>query len=480
MRAEGYLLAGRYRLVERLGQGGAGTVWRAHDETLHRQVAVKQVTVPRELTPRERAEFADRAIHEARSAGRLRDPAVVLVHDVVLEEGQPWIILDLIAGRSLDKVIKEHGPMPPDMVARVGLRVLSALSVAHSHGIVHQDVKPANILLDADGSAMLTDFGIAVPIGGRADKYGSAGSPGYMAPERLNEHPSGPASDLWSLGASLYTAVEGRAPFERAGPAAVAAAVLLHEPPPPVRAGRRLGGLLTAMLAKDPAARPTAAQVREELHAVLASPAPGASSRRRWWLVPAVLAAIALLGTGGWYGLTVLGQEDPGRFAVAPAPCELLTDAQAAQLLKGTARRAATREGECRWQVHQGSRSVRSITVRTWAEQPTGDFGGPEVAALRFANERTVRGGTEGVAFRKSVGPVSDVRDVGEAAIVQSTFERSLGASDEGRADSTVLLRTSNLLAEVVWHEEDAKRSSKVDQKPVLATARMVSTALRE
>ena len=234
------------------------------------------------------------------------------------------------------------------------------------------------------------------------------------------------------------------------------------------------------MLAKDPAARPTAAQVREELHAVLASPAPGASSRRRWWLVPAVLAAVALLGTGGWYGLTVLGQEDPGRFAVAPAPCELLTDAQAAQLLKGTARRAATREGECRWQVHKGSRSVRSITVRTWAEQPTGDFGGPEVAALRFANERTVRGGTEGVAFRKSVGPVSDVRDVGEAAIVQSTFERSLGAPDEGRADSTVLLRTSNLLAEVVWHEEDAKRSSKVDQKPVLATARMVSTALRE
>ncbi|MGN9780016.1 serine/threonine-protein kinase [Nonomuraea sp. ZG12] len=479
MRADGYLLAGRYRLVERLGQGGAGTVWRAHDETLHRQVAVKQVTVPPELTPRERAEFADRAIHEARSAGRLRDPAIVLVHDVVLENGQPWIILDLVAGSSLDKVIKEHGPLPPDMVARIGLRVLSALSVAHSHGIVHQDVKPANILLDADGSAMLTDFGIAVPMGGKADKYGSAGSPGYMAPERLNEHPSGPASDLWSLGASLYTAVEGRAPFERAGPAAVAAAVLLHEPPPPVRAGRRFGGLLTAMLAKDPAVRPTAAQVRDELHAVLAAPAPRTSSRRRWWLVPAVLAAVALLGTGGWYGLAVLGQEDPGRFAAAPAPCELLTDAQAAQLLQGTTRRAATREGECRWQLLQGSRSIRSITVRTWAERPAGDLGGPEVAALRFTNERTLRAGAEGEVFRKNVGAVTDVGEVGEAAFVQSTFQFALGATDEGRSDSTVLLRTSNLLAEVIWHNASVKPGT-ADERTAVSAARLVSTALRE
>jgi serine/threonine protein kinase len=208
-----YLLAGRYRLIERLGQGGAGTVWRAIDEMLDRQVAVKQVRVPERLSPYERAQFTDRAIHEARSAGRLRDPAIVLVHDVVLEGHQPWIIMDLVTGRSLDKLIKERGPLPPEFVARAGLRVLSALEVAHAHGMLHQDVKPANILLDSDGSAMLTDFGIAVPMGGRDTGLGSAGSPGYMAPERLNEQPSTPASDLWSLGASLYTAVEGRAPF---------------------------------------------------------------------------------------------------------------------------------------------------------------------------------------------------------------------------------------------------------------------------
>ncbi|WP_336216943.1 serine/threonine-protein kinase [Nonomuraea sp. LPB2021202275-12-8] len=479
MRADRYLLAGRYHLVERLGEGGAGTVWRAHDEVLNRQVAVKQVRVPAELTPHERAEFADRAIHEARSAGRLRDPAIVLVHDVVLEGGQPWIILDLVAGRSLDKVIKEHGPLPPDAVARIGLRVLSALSVAHSHGIVHQDVKPANILLDADGSAMLTDFGIAVAMGGRADRYGSAGSPGYMAPERLNEQPSGPASDLWSLGASLYTAVEGRAPFERAMPAAVAAAVLLHEPPRPARAGRELGGLLLAMLAKDPAARPTAAQVRDGLHAVLGSAAAPAPRRRRW-LVPAVLAAVALLGTGGWYGLAALGQEDPGRFAAAPAACELLTDAQAAQLMKGTPRRTATRAGECQWKLLRGSRTISSITVRAWAERPNGDRGGPEVAALWFTSERTARAGAQGTAFRKAVGAVSDVRDVGEAAFVQNSYELSINSADLGRSDSTVLLRTSNLVAEVIWRREQVKVSAAADQKTALAAARLVSTAVRD
>ncbi|WP_406673099.1 serine/threonine-protein kinase [Nonomuraea sp. N2-4H] len=238
MVAELYLLAGRYRLIERLGQGGAGTVWRAIDEVLDRQVAVKQVRVPEGMSQREHAEFIDRAIHEARSAGRLRDPAIVLVHDVVIEGAQPWIIMDLVSGRSLDKVIKESGPLPPGYVAAIGLRVLSALEVAHAHGMLHHDVKPANILLDADGTAMLTDFGIATPMSGQGGPFGHAGSPGYMAPERLNEQPSGPASDLWSLGASLYTAVEGRAPFDRGMPAAIAAAVLLHEPPYPARAGR--------------------------------------------------------------------------------------------------------------------------------------------------------------------------------------------------------------------------------------------------
>ncbi|WP_433510071.1 serine/threonine-protein kinase [Nonomuraea sp. CA-143628] len=492
MQADFYLLAGRYRLVERLGEGGAGTVWRALDQTLDRQVAVKQMRVPEGLTPRQRAEFADRAIHEARSAGRLRDPAIVLVHDVVLDGDQPWIVMDLVAGRSLDKVIGERGPLPPQAVARIGAQVLSALRVAHAHGILHQDVKPGNIMLDADGSAMLTDFGIATPMGGRGDRRGTAGSPGYMAPERLNEHAAGPASDLWSLGASLYTAVEGRPPFERALPAAVAAAVLLHDPPFPARAGRELGGLLMAMLAKDPAARPSAEQIGERLSGVPTSARRGLVSasgagRRRWWLVPAVLAAVAVVGVGGWYGVSVLnGPKETGSYAAAPDPCGLIGDAKAGQLLKdprqastGAVQRQRTRAGECVWQVRDGSRVVRSITVRTRAEQPDGDYSGPAVARLRFDSERGSRAAAKGTVFRKTVGPLADVPGVGEAAFVQDAYELYMGSTESGRSDSTLLFRTSNLVGEVILRREDVPLSSPADRKTAIESARVVSAALR-
>ncbi|GAA2211179.1 hypothetical protein GCM10009850_066380 [Nonomuraea monospora] len=483
-----YLLAGRYRLIERLGQGGAGTVWRAIDEMLDRQVAVKQVRVPDGLDQRERAEFADRAMHEARSAGRLRDPAIVLVHDVVLEGGQPWIIMDLTTGRSLDKVIKERGPLPPGFVAAVGLRVLSALEVAHAHGLLHQDVKPANILLDADGSAMLTDFGIAAPMGGRGDMFGSAGSPGYMAPERLNEQPSGPSADLWSLGASLYTAVEGRAPFERALPAAVAAAVLLHEPPFPARAGRELGGLLMAMLAKNPAARPTAAQVRQVLSGLAG---PGAAPqrparRRRWWLLPAVLAAVVALGAGGWYAAAALGGKDIGRYATAPDPCTLLTDAQVTGFTKSKPERSLTRPGECQWLVRESTYPARRLIVRVWAEQPTRDLDGPAVAQRRFASEKSTRAAAEGVSQRQAYGPIREVPGLGEAAIRQNGFKFYLDSDQSGMADSILLLRTSNLLVEVVWHREDVdveaapgkSAEAVADPQTAVAAARMIVAAL--
>ncbi|MGR6921688.1 serine/threonine-protein kinase [[Actinomadura] parvosata] len=483
-----YLLAGRYRLIERLGQGGAGTVWRAIDEMLDRQVAVKQVRVPEGLGPRERAEFADRAMHEARSAGRLRDPAIVLVHDVVLEGDQPWIIMDLTTGRSLDKVIKERGPLPPGFVAAVGLRVLSALEVAHAHGLLHQDVKPANILLESDGTAMLTDFGIAAPMGGRGDVFGSAGSPGYMAPERLNEQPSGPSADLWSLGASLYTAVEGRAPFERALPAAVAAAVLLHEPPFPARAGRELGGLLMAMLAKDPAARPTAAQIRQVLTRLAgAGPAPAPARRRRWWLLPAALAAVVALGAGGWYAAAALGGQDTGRYTTAPDPCTLLTDAQAAQLVKGTPKRSRTRPGECQWLIREGTLPARSLVVRVWAERPTGDLDGPQVAQRRFASEKSTRAAAEGMGPRQAYGPVRDVTGVGEMAIAQNGFKFYINSTESGTADSILLFRTSNLLGEVVWHREDVSAvvspgdeaaDAMADPQTALAAARLAAAAL--
>ncbi|WP_169808623.1 serine/threonine-protein kinase [Microtetraspora niveoalba] len=289
------LLAGRYRLLETLGEGGAGTVWRARDEMLHRDVAVKDIRVPPGLTDEDRRAFGGRAIQEARSAARLNHPAIVVIHDVVVDRDRPWIVMDLIGGRSLDRQIKDGGPLPPHRVAEIGLRLLGALSAAHAQGMLHHDVKPGNVLLDEHGRALLADFGIAVPAAGTGGTGGTAGSPepgpsfttagspGYAAPERLSGGAATPASDLWSLAATLYTAVEGRAPFKRELALAVTAAVLLYDPPRPLRAGPVLGPLLLAMLAKDPAARPSPDAVSEALRAVVSQgpdarlgPAPAA------------------------------------------------------------------------------------------------------------------------------------------------------------------------------------------------------------
>ncbi|MBN6057081.1 serine/threonine protein kinase, partial [Nonomuraea sp. RK-328] len=445
VRADAYRLAGRYHLVERLGEGGAGTVWRAIDETLDRQVAVKQVRVPQGLTPPQRAAFADRAIHEARSAGRLRDPAIVMVHDVVLEGDQPWIIMDLVTGRSLDKVVKERGPLPPEEVARIGLRVLSALETAHMNGMLHHDVKPANILLDADGSAMLTDFGIAVPLYGQdgTGPTSGGGSLGYMAPERLNQQAAGSASDLWSLGAALYVAAEGRAPFERAMPAAVAAAVLLHDPPFPERAGPELGGLVMEMLAKNPAARPTAGVIRERLGA-LAEPA----RRRRWWLAPVAAVLAVLVGVAGWYGIKAIkGTPETGRFATAPDPCGLVGDARAVELLGGPVTRSRPMPGSCKWVRDGYTDPPRILTVQVWAERPTDDLSGPRVAERRYASERASRAGAKGTVFQTVTGEGRDVKEMGEAAFAQTSF--AFSGSKKGVSDDVVLFRLSNLLGQV-------------------------------
>lgn len=476
-----HLLAGRYRLAERLGEGGAGTVWRARDELLTRDVAVKQVRVPPELGGPERARFVDRAIHEARAAGRLRDAGIVVVHDVLLEHGLPWIIMDLVTGRSLDQVVRQGGPLPPATVARIGVQVLSALEVAHAHGILHQDVKPANVLLDADGRALLADFGIAATMDAAGDVLASAGSPGYMAPERLNGRPAGTASDLWSLAATLYTAVEGVAPFQRALPAAVAAAVLLHEPPPPVRAGRELGGLLSAMLAKDPAGRPGAAAVRQGLLAAQhAPPATSRNGRGRGWKVPAAIAAVVLLAGGALaYGLAVRAEAGAGRFASAPDPCELITAERAATLLGGTAGRARPRPGECQWSYLVRGIVQRSITVRVKAHRPQGGHDGPGVAALLFGDDRSHRGKEENTAFRTTTSTLRDVPGVGEEAFAQDRFERYMNTDEgEGQLWCTVVARTSNLTGEIVYHHRDVQGASAADRAVAVDTAKQVFAAL--
>ncbi|MFC5752044.1 serine/threonine-protein kinase [Actinomadura rugatobispora] len=251
------LVAHRYRLLAELGRGGMGVVWRARDEVLDREVAVKEMLMPGGRSEAERSATARRAVREARSAARLSHPGVVKVFDVVVEDARPWVVMELVRGRSLQEAIRRDGPLPPGRAARIGLELLGALGAAHAVGILHRDVKPGNVLLDeATGRAVLTDFGIAV-IEGEAtltQNGGVLGSPAYIAPERMRGGRARPESDLWALGATLYAAVEGRAPFHREDPVAVFGAVLTEEPDPPVRAGP-LRPVLDGLLHKDPARR---------------------------------------------------------------------------------------------------------------------------------------------------------------------------------------------------------------------------------
>ncbi|MEU4822383.1 serine/threonine-protein kinase [Actinomadura sp. NPDC023710] len=276
---EGRLLAGRYRLASVVGRGGMGTVWRATDETLDREVAVKEVVLPAGLSDEERENRHRRTLREARASARLNHPGVVTVHDVVDEDGRPWIVMELVRARSLQEVVEEDGPLPPGRVATIGAQIAGALRAAHAIGVLHRDVKPANVLVTGDDRAVLTDFGIA-QVAGDATLTGTGlimGSPAYMSPERVNGDPAIPASDLWALGATLYAATEGRAPHHRSDAMAVLAAVMTQDVPPPRNAGP-LAPVLTGLLERDPVRRMTGDRAEEALKAVASGHAADAAA----------------------------------------------------------------------------------------------------------------------------------------------------------------------------------------------------------
>ncbi|MEU6013195.1 serine/threonine-protein kinase [Streptomyces sp. NPDC047515] len=262
----GLVLAGRYRLGEVLGRGGMGKVWRAHDEVLHRTVAVKELTAGLYVAEADRVVLHARTQKEARAAARITHPGVVTVHDVIEYDNRPWIVMQYVDGPSLADEAKESGEIEPREAARIGLHVLGALRAAHGAGVLHRDVKPGNVLLARDGQVLLTDFGIAAIEGDSTiTRTGElVGSIDYLAPERVRGGDPGPASDLWSLGATLYTAVEGRSPFRRTSPISTMQAVVTEEPPPPGKAGP-LGPVITALLRKDPDDRPSAAEAERML-----------------------------------------------------------------------------------------------------------------------------------------------------------------------------------------------------------------------
>ncbi len=263
------LLAGRYRLLEPIGQGGMGRVWLAMDEFLTRQVAVKEVVAPQGLTGAEVRDMGSRALREARAAARLSHPNVVTVYDIVVTDTAPWIVMEYLPCRSLYEVVSEDGPVPVAEAARVGLAVLSALRAAHSVGVLHRDVKPGNVLMDEGGRIVLTDFGLATIVGDPSVTRSGMiiGSPSYMAPERARDAEAGEAADFWSLGATLYFAVEGRSPYERSTALATVAALASEDPDPAVRSGR-LKPVLGGLLRRDPAARLDPATLERMLRSV--------------------------------------------------------------------------------------------------------------------------------------------------------------------------------------------------------------------
>ncbi|MGA4857130.1 protein kinase domain-containing protein [Streptomyces koyangensis] len=284
MSAPGDMIGGRFTLLGPLGSGGMGTVWRARDEVLHREVALKEVRPPDPaLTgPEVAATLRERVLREARALARLSHPHVVTIHQIVDAgpDTHPWIVMELVPGESLADRL-QRGPLLPQEAAALGRQILAALRSAHAAGIHHRDVKPANILLRTDPgvpgppSAVLTDFGIAALQGSTAlTATGDLiGSPEYIAPERVRGRDDHPASDLWSLGLVLYVAVEGHSPLRRATTLATLAAVLDEPVPPPVRSGP-LAAVLGALLVRDPEARPDAATLDRLLTEAASGSAP--------------------------------------------------------------------------------------------------------------------------------------------------------------------------------------------------------------
>ncbi|MFV2210503.1 serine/threonine-protein kinase [Actinomadura sp. LOL_016] len=427
-------LARRYRLLSVVGSGGMGTVWRARDELLDRDVAVKEIRDPGRTTESERSALGRRLLAEARATAALRHPGVVAVHDVLVERGRPWIVMEFHESRSLARLIDERGPLGVRRTAEIGTAVLSVLRAAHAAGILHRDVKPGNVLVRDDGRVLLTDFGLALqaerPRGEDAPEGGGPvagieGSPAYLPPERVDGLPGVPASDLWSLGATLYAAVEGEPPFLRSHALGSMVAVLLGDYPPPTRAGA-LGPVIEGLLRHRPDERLPADEAARLL-AAAAEPdeplvprprapwRPGASARpvrpaarrTRSGAVASVAAlAVVAVGLGTWTARwTSVGTSDAAAGAAADPVVELApyreADAYAVRVPAGwrTERRGAV----MRWRDGASGRGLRV------APAP-----GDPLAGLRAAEREAVAQGRRPGYVRVRLGPGPGPRDGAE------------------------------------------------------------------
>ncbi|WP_143672470.1 serine/threonine-protein kinase, partial [Streptomyces sp. rh206] len=295
----GRLLAGRYRLGEVLGRGGMGTVWRADDETLGRTVAVKELRFPSAIDEEEKRRLITRTLREAKAIARIRNNSAVTVYDVVDEDDRPWIVMELIEGKSLAEAIREDGTLTPRRAAEVGLAILDVLRSAHREGILHRDVKPSNVLIAEDGRVVLTDFGIAQVEGDPSVTSTGmlVGAPSYISPERARGHKPGPPADLWSLGGLLYASVEGCPPYDKGSAIATLTAVMTEPLDPPKNAGP-LTEVIYGLLARDPDQRLDDAGARALLNDVINAPdvpAPAAADSTQIMALPPAPAADSLV-----------------------------------------------------------------------------------------------------------------------------------------------------------------------------------------
>ncbi|HYQ65870.1 serine/threonine-protein kinase [Actinophytocola sp.] len=327
------VIAGRYSVIREIGRGGMGIVWLADDRTIGRRVAIKELHLAERADPRARRVLKERVLREARAAGRLNDPAVVTVYDVLREHDRTFIVMELIEAPTLADIVDREGPMPPGTVARIAEQLLSALQTAHAAGVVHRDVKPSNIMVLPNGRVKLTDFGIAQSTD---DPHLTTtgilvGSPVYMAPERLRGADADAGSDLWALGAVLFFAVEGYSAFERDNTAAAIQAIL-NEVPQVGRCQGPLATVITGLLNSHPEARPSAPQVRRLLTQATTMPrtrvptapvpvvlsgntqhTPAPVTPRRRWSLPVLAVAVALATAmfAGGYVVHAVTAPDP-------------------------------------------------------------------------------------------------------------------------------------------------------------------------
>ncbi|MFE7335460.1 serine/threonine-protein kinase [Streptomyces griseus] len=465
------LIGGRYRLLARLGHGGMGTVWRAHDQVVDREVAVKEPRVPEHLGEREHSTVHQRMQREARAAARIDHPSVVTVHDVVVEDGKPWIVMELVRGPSLGDRLQE-GTLDPREAARIGLAVLDALTAAHAIGILHRDVKPDNVMLGTGDRVVLTDFGIAQVEGEQqlTETGAFVGSPEYIAPERVLGQRPGPESDLWSLGVVLYAAVEGMSPYRRSHTPATLQAVLSAEPQVPARGTGAFGTLVMQLLRKDPAARPPAAEVRRTLQQ-LAAPAPapvtspygpvpaGGGGGSKW--VPPVLhrnrVAQFALGGGALAVVVALvlvllnpfaGDGPPENWQIRPENEVLSADVAVPEEYK----RVQDDDGELVWYADPSG----VFEIDFWHRAPksddtTDDNPGADAAARKAYYEK---GGANTTQMEDATVTYKDATHQGRKAVEMSTEYTPYASS----ADDPVRYRFRELLipgekeSDPYWH----------------------------